>query len=346
MTEHAKLSPSSAHRWLNCSESLLYPAGAPGPEAIEGTKKHAEAAMCLSENKDSDNPDVQFYVDYVRSLYNPGFLRYVEKKVTLLSVSSKIFGTADAIVLNPFVNLTVVDFKTGKQEVEAFKNPQLMIYALAAYDTLQPAVEDIELVIVQPPSYDKIKIWKTRYSEIKTLAPKIKTVYEDYEKGVRTPVTGDWCQWCTGASQCPAILKALPELKSPENVSEVEKIVQILNAEKGIREAYKLLKQKAKDLILGGIEVPGYKVVESFGYRVWGDELKVCKKVGKRKATKNVILSPAQFEKAHPELKEWVKDNTYRLSKGPTLVPEKDKRKAVSTKDTLKLAEALPQLED
>ena len=50
MTTHAKLSPSSAHRWSRCPGSVALEAKYPdnsGPAALDGTRTHMLLEMCL-----------------------------------------------------------------------------------------------------------------------------------------------------------------------------------------------------------------------------------------------------------------------------------------------------------
>jgi hypothetical protein len=55
MTTHAKLNPSSAHRWTRCPGSIREEAKYPdnsGPAAVDGTHTHSLLEMCLVTGMD------------------------------------------------------------------------------------------------------------------------------------------------------------------------------------------------------------------------------------------------------------------------------------------------------
>lgn len=147
---HAKLSPSSAHRWLRCPASVGYVERLRSEGAIpeeersqftdEGTMAHDFAAKALVSydlGLDFDwgsIPDaimrshVRAYFDLVVSKITGDGQLYVEHEVPLF-YDPESTGTSDAIVLTDDA-LYVFDLKYGQGvSVEAEENDQLAIYA-------------------------------------------------------------------------------------------------------------------------------------------------------------------------------------------------------------------------
>ena len=186
---HAKLSPSSAVRWMACPGSVVLSEGIPerrSPAAAYGTVGHEIAESCILDDTaparflgqkwyvgadglvtpgtegaievtvDQELVDiVAAYVDYVRGLIAEcgDNLWMVEQKVPLEHLTGEpgATGTADFIGLAGRT-LIVTDLKTGHHEVEAEGNPQLRIYALGAMHKYGVVwdFDEVRVVIVQP----------------------------------------------------------------------------------------------------------------------------------------------------------------------------------------------------
>ena len=177
MMAHAKLSPSSAHRWTRCPgsvrEEAKYPDNA-GPAALDGTRTHALLEMCLvtgmdpelmvgmttSDDEGSYTIDadrakrVKVAVDHVRDL---GGEVTTERRVdpSRLVGRDDLGGTVDVtVIVGDTVH--VIDYKDGITPVEAVENEQLIAYALghlAGYDLPVNGcypVSSMVLTIIQP----------------------------------------------------------------------------------------------------------------------------------------------------------------------------------------------------
>ena len=190
MTSHAKLSPSSAHRWMQCAGSMILEKDFPdssSEHADEGTAAHFLASECLEQGKNAtdflnqtiqitsgnatwkDQTEevghsfftvdlemseyIQIYLDAVRSQADGNEL-LVEQRVDFSSIigSENAFGTSDAIILTAD-EIQVHDLKYGRGvKVNAEGNEQLKLYALGALNDFSAFgdFKQVRQVIHQP----------------------------------------------------------------------------------------------------------------------------------------------------------------------------------------------------
>ena len=308
--DHAKLSPSGAHRWLQCPASVAMEAQLPeAPRssafAAEGTAAHQLAENCLRANIDAGNSlgqticadgmdftvdaemvsAVQAYLDNVRG--RAGQL-FVEQRVALDRWVPGSFGTADAVVIDGST-LHVVDLKYGKGiPVNAERNPQIMCYALGvldAYDYIY-GIEDVHLVVHQP-RLNSVSEWRTSRSELLEWGANV------LKPAAKLAMSGDapfnpgpsQCRWCAAQPICRAAANhnlALasegfsvvgdPVAPKPVDLLSAQEIAAILPELDGLTAWAKAVEAHALRELELGVEVPGYKLVAGRSVRKWSDD--------------------------------------------------------------------------
>jgi hypothetical protein len=184
---HAKLSPSSAHRWFECPGSPTLEAQFENKSsrfADEGTAAHTLGELCIRNgfdavdflgghvdirtgkvhrhDEDGDGKftieeemveGVQLYVDTVRSLMADGDETEIECKLDLRHIDGMEFGTGDFLRYRPSTKeLVICDLKYGKGvPVEVEENEQLLTYAEGTAKRFHNrGLSKVMMVIVQP----------------------------------------------------------------------------------------------------------------------------------------------------------------------------------------------------
>ncbi|WZX99689.1 DUF2800 domain-containing protein [Bacillus sp. FSL W7-1360] len=231
---HARLSASSAHRWMTCTPSVQLEDGIEekvSKYALEGTAAHELAEIYLqrkfekisgyqlahrhydfTENSSFYNQDmetyVKSYVDFVVSRYNkmdkPRVL--LEERLDFSRWVPEGFGTGDVVLIADGL-IEVIDLKYGKGvRVDALKNTQMMLYALGALDTYDIVydIETVRMTIVQP-RLDHISVYTLKPRELYSWADHmVKPLAKKAHAGEGEYVPGKHCRFCKAKSMCAA----------------------------------------------------------------------------------------------------------------------------------------------
>ena len=175
-TNHAILSASSSHRWLECPPSAKLCAELPDTSseyAQEGTDAHAlcEHRLKALLGRETTDPteNLTYYneemercaVEYATYAYEQVKKAKVACNDPIVLIEQKLdfsrwvpegFGTGDCVIVADGT-LSVIDFKYGKGvEVRAENNPQMMLYALGALELFDGIydISAVNMIIFQP----------------------------------------------------------------------------------------------------------------------------------------------------------------------------------------------------
>ena len=365
--KHAILSASSSHRWLNCSPSARLEQEFEDREteaAAEGTAAHAlcehklKKALKMRSRKpvsryDCDEMDehtdayVQFVLEALaearQTCPDPQIL--IEQKLDFSCYVPDGFGTGDCIIVSE-KRLHIIDFKYGLGVlVDAYSNPQMMLYALGAlrlYDWLYD-IEEVTMTIFQPRR-ENVSSWTITVPELlkwaeDTLKPKAELAF----RGEGEYIPGSWCQFCRAAVKCRAraeqnLQLAQYEFRKPALLSDAE-IGDILGRLDGmVRWANEVVTYAQDAAINHGKEWFGFKLVESKTNRRYADEEAVAEKAkeaGYRDIYRQTLIPVTEMEKlmGKKTFAEILGGLVEKPKGRPTLVPVSDRRPAITVSD-------------
>lgn len=371
MGQHALLSPSAAHRWLNCPAAPRLEADVKdeGSDfAAEGTLAHAYCALKLKEflklptdgeveeiNSLHDKyyaGEMEEYTDTYKTIVlekyiaakqmTPDALLLIETRLDFSEYIPDAFGTADAIIIADGT-MEVIDFKYGKGvRVSAKRNAQMMIYALGAYSrfAFDYRIDRVRMTIVQP-RIDNLSEYELTAKELESwaeaeLKPKAKIAYEG--NGQQKP--GAWCQFCKVknscrvlAGKCQQAVKTDAKLLTPEELAkDILPLLPIVKTWLAGVEDYAL--QQA----LGGVQLPGWKIVEGRSIRRITDPDGAVTALNQAGYKTTELYKPQEL-RTITELEKLVGKKQFAALCGeyidkpagkPTLAPDSDKRPAIN----------------
>lgn len=370
MPTHAKLSPSSAERWIACPPSVKLSERFPDTTtsyAEEGTTAHLvaeitirkalgllteqeaatrmeEAELSLYYTKDMPG-NLEPYVDYVVSNAAGADFIGLEEKLDIGEWVPGGYGTSDAVIIKGDL-LEVVDLKYGQGvPVSATGNPQFRLYGLGAVQEwfmLYP-FSKVRCTVIQP-RLDSISSEELKVPELLDWAERVlKPAALLAEKGEGEYRSGDHCRWCKAKAICRrraednmALARyefAEPALLTNEDIADVLSAAGELKAWVSDVEAYAL-----DQALNHGASFHGYKLVEGRSLRQLTDEdgaVRILLENGVAEDalyTRSLVGIPA-MEKlvGKRRLAELLKDHIVKPQGKPTLVRDTDKRPALNS---------------
>lgn len=337
--------------------------------AAEGTHAHALAELLLSKQYTVMKPSVfkkrlaeleankfyspamldhvKVYTDFIaesfHSLSNPVIL--LEQKVDFSSYAPEGFGTCDCILIGNGV-MQVVDLKYGAGvPVSAEGNAQMRLYALgalAAFDLVYD-IDTVRMTICQPRldsvSTDEMLVGDLYNWGWNTVRPTAQLATE----GKGDYCVGDHCRFCRAKVKCRARadenLKAAqyefekPALLADEEIADILNVADMLKAWATDIQDYAL--EQARD---HGMIWPGWKLVEGRSTRKYTDadtvaSTLVLSGINEALIYERSLLGITAMEKVlgKKKFEELVGGLIEKPAGKPALVPESDKRPAISS---------------
>lgn len=328
MSSHALLSPSSAHRWLNCPLAPRLEATLPekpSEYAREGTVAHsvceitakkkfkkvkaAEYNRVIKKLKtdavwdDEMLHTAETYVEHLTELAmefaNEPYIAF-EVKVDISDYVPEAFGRCDCVMFGGDT-LIITDYKHGKGvPVGPDENPQLMLYALGALKLYKPlfgvALKKVAVYIDQPRigAYDG---WTCTVDELLAWGESVKPKAQMAFMGFGEYHAGDWCRFCRANGICKAQAEqqigAFDDFSAavgnPTALLSPSEMGEVLKRGETLVSWYETVREKALESLLNGEKIPGYKVVEGRSTRCWTDQDKALDKLQESGVDRAVI---------------------------------------------------------
>lgn len=308
-TKHALLGASSAARWIACTPSAQATANLPDEEtkyAAEGTRAHELCEYTLRHNLaawgDGKPFDLMYdwyggegtvtpemlkaanqYVSFIHDLWvgfscRPGV--FIEQEVDVSRWVPQGFGTCDCLLIGDGL-LHIIDFKYGQGvPVNPERNPQLMYYALGAYELFRETdeIEVVRMSIVQPRMQEEPQTWELPLADLlswarEVLAPAAHKAW----RGEGEFVTGEHCRFCKAHPACRAWkdkygpLAGFEPYPEPATLSD-EELGEWLQKLEGLAAYARDLEEYAQQALMEGRTLPGWKLVQGRSTRKWTDQ--------------------------------------------------------------------------
>lgn len=310
-TKHARLSASSAFRWINCPGSVALsdqcPAPASSSYADEGTLAHAIGELKLRYVNDEISKrqlnakmrtllQSEYYcgeMEEATGYYADAVIEaleaagedaelMIEQQFSLDRWVPEGFGTSDAVVIGGGV-IQVIDLKYGKGiKVDARNNPQLRLYGLGAanlFDSLYD-FDTVRMTIIQP-RLDHISTEELPLSELLAWAEdEVQPRAQMALDGTDYTAVGDWCRFCPAKAVCRKRAEynlsiAKDDFKKPPLLTD-EEIGEVLRRADEVQRWAADVSAYALDQALAGKQYDGWKLVEGRSVRKYADDLKVA----------------------------------------------------------------------
>lgn len=363
--QHALLSASGAHRWLNCPPSALAETGLPDSSsdaAEQGTVAHALAEWKLRHalHQAPSMKPVSDWIDSEMEAHTDDYVAFIQERLRearktcadpqvlieqRLDYSYLVpggFGTGDCVIIAEPL-LQIIDLKYGQGIlVEAERNPQLMLYALGALHAFEALYEISEVAVtIFQPRRSNVDTWQVSVADLTAWAEEVvRPTAEKAAKGEGDFFAGDWCRFCKLAPTCRAraeanLALARLEFAPPAELSDAE-ITEVLAKLPDLKAWASDVEAYALSLAVNqGKTWAGFKLVEGRSIRKYSDEkavVEAAEAAGVSDIFERKLKTITALEKqlGKKRFNELLGTLIVKPPGKPALVPETDKRPALA----------------
>jgi len=317
----------------------------PAPRVKTELKKLRADALYNTDMEGHTEDYVAFVLDRLADLEDP--TAFVEEKIDLTDYVPEGFGTVDFAAVGHGV-LEIIDLKYGKGvEVSAHENKQMMLYGLGAlrhFMLLYP-IETVRMTIYQP-RLENYSSYEMKADDLLAWGEDVKATAQRAFGGAGEAVAGPHCKFCKARNVCKALAHhhmglareafAEPERISPDYMAEIlTKAPEFKTWLTGLQEY--ALAQAVNE----GKQWPGFKLVEGRSVRKYADDGKIMAALQGTGLPVDLWQSPLKplgitaLEKnlGKTDVQKLIGAYIVKPPGAPALVPEWDKRPAISSAD-------------
>lgn len=310
-SQHARLSPSAAERWIRCPASIRMesevPAQVESEYAQEGTCAH-ELAELKARLAFGDIPQALYEkqrgqwkrrwsiltdrVVFEMDAHTDAYVELIQERQrayphTQVMFEQRLFtgipecwGTSDTVLVSP-AHVEIIDFKYGAGVlVEALDNPQLKLYGLGALDTYGDMLGDTEMVYitVHQPRLGNILTCTITPLKLRQWREKLLPIAEEaLGDNARFGPSESACRWCPASGRCRAQMEAVfdddTDFKAEPKTLGAGELADFLAKITMIRDWCNAVESTAFERAYEQKEeIPGFKIVLGGGRRSITDE--------------------------------------------------------------------------
>jgi len=270
-------SASRTDQWVNCPGSHLaqaqFPEGEPNEAAQKGIRIHSKLAgeAIELEKEEAELADQlremegHLVAKWLEAYQVSGVLSTREQRLKLRNDQKKVLctGKPDVVYVGQGQGKTIallVDYKTGEGVVATEGNYQLQTLGVMVRQEYK--AEEVSYGILQKGS--PIEFASMTDLDLRVWEQRLFIALERALEPTAKRIAGAWCRYCRAAGACPEAAEETKTLavRGETLLLDVSKVPALLYACLAAEGVIEKVREKARELLRGGAEIPGWKLQE------------------------------------------------------------------------------------